>query len=371
VTCDDEIAVDPLTLRELRSSLDAIGAFNSSESWTEASAGLRKVSLRLGSLLISRAGLDPDGTDLRQVAVGVQDHRLMAIPWELAAWTFSDWTCYPFAPGESAMIRSESHLRPPGRGPLPDSAAITILAEKPIHCGLADLTESVDSIRNTIERNHTALSIGTLRKPPLAARPTKLLHLIGHGYETAGVDARFEYGMHCASLRDELPEDCYGEASAERVAQELERYAPIDVLLLDGCYTGGGFRWDGERWRNPLCTYAARLGCSVVISFFDAVRSSQARLFCQHFYDRIFAGDSPLAAAVSARNALFRTEADRPLHECDWWKVRIATGVSDQRSSLAAAAEFHPPERSSHRQRGSPPRGATRDRAHGSGPFRR
>jgi hypothetical protein len=329
MTHDDEIAVDPATLRELRSSLDAIGACNSSESWTEASAWLRKVSLRLGSLLSSHAGLDHDGTDPRHVTVGEQDQRLMAIPWELAAWTFGGWTLYPFAPDASAMIRRESHLQAPGRGPLRDPAIITIVAEKPIHCGLADLSESVDSIRSMIEhgRGRTRLSIGTLRKPPPAERPTKLLHLIGHGYETAGVDARFEYGMHCASLRDELPEDCYGEASAKRVARELEWYAPIDVLLLDGCYTGGGFRWDGERWRDPLCTYAARLGCSVVISFFDSIRSSQARLFCQHFYDRILAGDAPLAAAVSARNALFRTETDKPLHDCDWWKVRIATGT--------------------------------------------
>jgi hypothetical protein len=153
-----------------------------------------------------------------------------------------------------------------------------------------------------------------------------VLHLLGHGYETAGIDAKFEYGMHCASLQDALPQDCYGEAPAERIAQELAHHAPVDALLLDACYTGGGFLWDGERWRNPLCTYVARLGCSVVVSFFDAVKSAQARTFYRLFYDRIFAGDSPLAAAVAARDALCLAEAGQPLHECAWWKVRIATG---------------------------------------------
>jgi len=309
------------------------------------SAELQKVGRRLGAILTSTADPGRGRRGPQPVALYAPDQSLMALPWELAASPDGDPARFLFAPGAAVLTRCENGLSAPGRQSLPGPLTVTLIVEKAAHHGLSDLTGSVAAIQATLERGMSGrgragsyLSIGTLRAPPPAGRPTRVLHLLGHGYETAGVDARFEYGMHCASLQDVLPHDCYGEAPAERIAEELARHAPVDVLLLDACYTGGGLRWDGVRWRDPLCTYASRLGCSVVVSFFDAIRSSQASAFCLRFYERVFAGDRPLAAAVAARKALFLAEAGSPLHECAWWKVRIATGLSAEAHRTASAA---------------------------------
>lgn len=335
----EAVVVDLPALQELRASLATASALHGAGRWEEMSPLLEAIGRRLGALLAATAPPDRRGTSARQVTLSIQGQSLMALPWELAADPHGDPLRFLWAPGDSTLLRDESGLRAPGGEPSASPMAMTLLVERPLHFGLSDLTESAAANRAAIERgiSHerragSTLLLGTLDSAAAAGRPTGVLHLLGHGYETAGIDARFEYGLHCASLHDRLPEDSFGEAPAEQVAQELAGHAPVDVLLLDGCYTAGGFRWDGERWRDPLCTYAGRLGCSVVVSFYDAVNIAQAGAFSRSFYDRLFAGDAPLAAAVAARRALFLAEAGRPLHECVWWKVRIATGPS--RSSI-------------------------------------